>query len=152
MVDKMALSNSIHAILTGDESCQEKAERIAWLIRIGHGYRWVGIYDVTENEIAVIGWSGEGAPTVPRFPITQGLNGAAVASRRTVIVNDVANDPRYLTTFGNTQSEIIVPVIKPDTGKVIGTIDVESARKDAFGDEDREFLEACARMILPLWE
>ena len=147
-----SLLNSIHAALTADDSQASKAKCIAGLIRNAHDYRWVGIYDVTEQEIGVIGWSGEGAPTVPRFPVTQGLNGAAVASRSTVIVNDVANDPRYLTTFGNTQAEIIVPVIQPDTGKVVGTIDVESAHKDAFGNEDRTLLEACARMILPLWE
>jgi GAF domain-containing protein len=102
--------------------------------------------------LPVIAWSGEGEPTFPRFPVTQGLNGAAVAARETVIVNDVAIDPRYLTTFGSTQAEMIVPVIQPDTGKVVGTIDVESAHKNAFADADRELLEACAQMILPLWD
>jgi hypothetical protein len=35
-------------------------------------YRWVGLYEVTEQEIVAIGWSGPGAPVYPRFPVTQG--------------------------------------------------------------------------------
>jgi putative methionine-R-sulfoxide reductase with GAF domain len=38
------------------------------------------------------------------------------------------------------------------TGNVVGTIDVESAHKDAFADSDREFLEEYVQMILPLWD
>jgi GAF domain-containing protein len=146
------LTNGILDVLASKSSRAEKAEGIAWLVRIGRGYRWVGRYDVTDTDIAIIAWSGEGEPTFPRFPVRQGLNGAAVASRSAVVVNDVENDPRYLTTFGNTQSEIVVPIIHPETGQVIGTIDVESVHKGAFADADRELLEACSRMIAPLWE
>jgi putative methionine-R-sulfoxide reductase with GAF domain len=49
------------------------------------------------NEIVVIAWAGPEPPTYPRFPISQGPNGIAVASKRPVIVQDVAKDSRYLT-------------------------------------------------------
>ena len=129
-----------------------KAERVAEAIRLAGNYRWVGIYDVTEREIAALAWSGKGAPAYPRFPVTKGLSGTAVSQRRTIISNDVTNDPRYLTAFGSTQSEIIVPVVNPRGGQVVGTIDVESERKGAFTDADREMLGACAETILPLWK
>lgn len=129
-----------------------KAARIAGAIRQAGNYRWVGIYDVTKQEIAILAWSGTGAPAYPRFPVTEGLSGEAVSRRRTVISNDVANDPRYLTAFGSTQSEIIVPIIHPQGGHVLGTLDVESERKGAFTDADRQMLEACAGIILPLWK
>jgi GAF domain-containing protein len=144
--------NQLQIILESSDHKMGKARRIAEAIRLAGDYRWVGLYDVDEKEIAVIAWSGENAPTFPRFPVAQGLNGAAVASRMTVIVNDVASDPRYLTTFGGTQSEMIVPVIHPARGIVVGTIDVESANKNAFTDSDRTFLEACSRAIVPLWD
>jgi putative methionine-R-sulfoxide reductase with GAF domain len=57
-----------------------------------------------------------------------------------------------LTAFGSTLSEIIVPVIHPQRGAVIGTIDVESERTNAFSDEDRQMLEKCAVAALPLWD
>jgi L-methionine (R)-S-oxide reductase len=128
----------------------ERARRIAALIRAAGGYRWVGLYDVLPDEIAVIAWDGPSAPTYPRFPRSQGLCGAAVASRQTVVVGDVRSDPRYLTTHSTTQSEIVVPVM--DAADVIGLIDVESAEPDAFGAHDRERLERWATRLAPLWE
>ena len=128
-----------------------KVRRIAEAIRLAGHYRWVGIYDVCEREIAIIAWSGTGAPAHPRFPVTQGLSGHAVSSRSTVISNDVAHDPRYLTAFGSTQSEIIVPIIEPESQRVVGTLDVESERKGAFTEADRERLEEYARALAGLW-
>jgi putative methionine-R-sulfoxide reductase with GAF domain len=121
-----------------------RLRRAASVIRLTGGYRWVGIYKAGTEEIAVVAWSGTGEPAYPRFPVTQGLCGDAVRRRETVLVNDVTNDPRYLTTFGSTRSEIVVPI--PDRGRtrVAGLIDVESERPDAFGQEDRLFLERCA--------
>jgi len=128
----------------------EKIQKIADTVRLFGDYRWVGIYDVDEHQISVIAWSGIGAPAYPCFRATQGLSGEAVRTRRTVISNDVANDPRYLTAFGNTQSEIIVPIIAEPGGPVIGTIDVESDQTDAFGNDDRLVLEECASLLAQL--
>jgi GAF domain-containing protein len=75
------------------------------------------------------------------------LSGAAVESRRTVLVQDVEKDVRYLPTFWTTRSEIVVPVIDDERDKVIGTLDVESAKVNAFQKSDREFLEGVARLI-----
>lgn len=128
----------------------EKAPRAAEIIRRVRGYRWVGLYEAGPAEISVIAWNGPSAPTYPRFPVTSRLNGAAVASGSPVIVQDVTQDPRYLTTLGNTKAEMIVPVRILD-GRVVGTIDVESDRTQAFTQDDSDFLEACASILLPLW-
>jgi L-methionine (R)-S-oxide reductase len=137
------------AVASGDER-ETIARRIAELIRAAGEYRWVGIYDVTSDEIAAIAWSGAGDPSFPRFPITQGLNGAAVRSGSAVIVGDVTRDARYLTTLGSTRSEMVVPV-KNESRGVVGTIDVESEIVDRFTEVDREFLESCAKQIVSLW-
>jgi putative methionine-R-sulfoxide reductase with GAF domain len=63
----------------------------------------------------------------------------------------VRSDPRYLTAFGSTISEIIVPVLHPDGGRAVGTVDVESERANAFSQRDREMIEQCAQAALPLW-
>jgi L-methionine (R)-S-oxide reductase len=141
----------IDAVLQSDAGRSEKAVRIAELIRQAGGYRWVGLYEVTDREIEVLGWSGPGAPAYPRFPATQGLSGAAVAAKRTVVVNDVTTDPRYLTTSAGTLAEIIVPVVDPGGGAVVGTLDVESPERDAFTEADRQPLERCAAAITGLF-
>jgi putative methionine-R-sulfoxide reductase with GAF domain len=60
------------------------------------------------------------------------------------VVGEVSKDPRYLTAFGSTRSEIIVPIVDRSGGKVVGTIDVESEKVDAFTEEDLSALERCA--------
>ena len=120
---------------------------MARLVREAGGYRWVGVYDAGEREIALVAWSGPGPPAHPRFSSDAGLCGEAVRGRRTVLVGDVRNDPNYLPTLEGTRSEIVVPILDLVSGRARGTLDVESDRLDAFGDADREFLEHCAAEI-----
>jgi L-methionine (R)-S-oxide reductase len=101
--------------------------------------------------VSIVGWSGPSAPEYPIFPVGKGLTGGAIHQKQTVIVGDVHNDPRYLAAFGSTLSEIIVPVLHPADGRVVGTIDVESERANAFSSRDREMIEQCAQAALPLW-
>jgi putative methionine-R-sulfoxide reductase with GAF domain len=94
----------------------------------------------------IVAKTGKCPPAYPRFPITQGLAGAALEAKQPIMVADVHKDPRYLPTFGSTQSEIVVPVIT-ETGKPVGLIDVESENVNAFTENDRDFLEHAAYLI-----
>jgi|SRR4026207_1486359 L-methionine (R)-S-oxide reductase len=152
-MDTPELNRQISALRSlgeSEESRAVKAQRAVDLIRPLGPYRWAGLYDVLPSEIAVIAWSGPEAPTYPRFPIAKGLNGACVASRKPVIVQDVASDSRYLTTIGGTRGEMIQPVFD-ETGVVVGTIDVESDRVNAFGARDEELLAVCAQNLFWVW-
>ena len=151
-MDESHLLAEISRILERNYGREEKAARVAEAIRRAGDYRWVGIYEVMEDEIANVAFDGPGAPVYPRFPITQGLSGAAVASGETVFAGDVAEDPRYLTAFGSTRSEIIVPVVEGAKRKVVGTLDVESEEKDAFSEADRSALERCAVAVAGLFK
>ncbi len=119
---------------------------MAEMIRSACDYRFVGIYKIVRDEFVIVAKTGECPPAYPRFPISQGLAGSAFEEKRSIMVADVHKDPRYLPTFGSTQSEIVVPVIN-DSGKVIGLIDVESEKLDAFTENDRDFLEHAAFLI-----
>jgi L-methionine (R)-S-oxide reductase len=143
-------ANLIDSVLKASIGRIEKAKKIADLVRNLRAYRWVGLYDVGSELVSIIAYSGPSAPTYPQFPITKGLTGSAVRQKKTVVVGDVRNDPGYLTAFGSTLSEIIIPVLDRNN-VVIGTIDVESERENAFSEEDQRFLEACARKAQPLW-
>ena len=150
MMRRQSKMSELRRIAESSDPREVRARRIAELIRQAGGYRSVGIYDVTPNDIAAIAWSGRGDPAFPRFPVTQGLNGAAVSSGKTVIVGDVMQDARYLTTLGNTRSEMVVPV-RNESGAIVGTIDVESEIVDRFQDADRELIERCATEAAILW-
>jgi L-methionine (R)-S-oxide reductase len=143
--------NQIRSIAMGGNDRVEKAQRLAELIRKLGDYRWVGAYDVGPETVSLIAWSGAGAPEHPCFQVSQGLTGAVIQEKRAVIVGDVRIDPRYLTVFGNTLSEIIVPVLSPAGGHVIGTVEVESDQLNAFSSRDQQMIERCAEAALPLW-
>ena len=128
------------AILDTTEMREVRAHHAAETVRAAGGYRWVGIYDVGDSEIELVGHTGVQAPAYVRFPVEQGLSGDVVRTRET------------LTALASTGSETIVPVLGAETGIVIGTLNVESDRHDAFGDDDRRFLEACAQALMPLFE
>jgi L-methionine (R)-S-oxide reductase len=147
--DRSAVLAAIGEIVARTGPRERRAADIAEVTRRSGAYRWVGLYDVGELEIAILAWSGAGPPAHPRFPRTKGLSGSAVATGATVVANDVAGDPRYLDAFVDTRAEIIVPI--SIRGVVRGTVDVESDVANAFGTCDQAFLEACAAAARPLW-
>jgi putative methionine-R-sulfoxide reductase with GAF domain len=110
-------------------------------------YSWVGIYFVEEGDLVLGPWRGPQATEHVRIPIGQGVCGAAAASGRTELVDDVNADERYLACFPSTRSEIVVPIVYE--GQVVGEIDIDSDTPAAFGDEDRTFLERVATLISP---
>ena len=110
-------------------------------------YSWVGIYLVEDGELVLGPWKGPQATDHVRIPIGQGICGAAAASGRTELVDDVASDERYLACFPSTRSEIVVPIAYE--GRVVGEIDIDSDTPAAFDDDDRTFLERVALLISP---
>ncbi len=139
-------------ILPSDVDRAAKAAQIAEAIRKSGPYRWVGLYDVDMQRglVSNIAWCGPSAPAYPIFPVTMGLTSRTIADKRTINVGDVASDPNYLTALDSTRSEIIVPVLD-NAGAVIGTIDVESERRDAFDPATQASLEECARVLAAFW-
>ena len=139
----------LRTILDGRVDRVARARAVAEALLQARGYHWVGLYDVTTTHIRAIAWTGALAPAFPTFPRSQGLNGAAIAAGRALVVQDVAKDPRWLTTFSTTKAEAIFPVTID--GTTVGTIDVESDRVGAFTSSDEDFLTGAAMMLRPLW-
>jgi len=110
-------------------------------------YNWVGFYmlDPHDENVLVLGPFCGAATEHVRIPVTEGICGAAVAQGETVIVEDVLADPRYLACSLETRSEIVVPIRVH--GKIVGEIDIDSHELNAFGADDRRFLEKCTEML-----
>jgi L-methionine (R)-S-oxide reductase len=108
-------------------------------------HSWVGIYFVEGDELVLGPWRGPEATEHVRIPVGQGVCGAAAASGKTEIVDDVHADERYLSCFVSTRSEIVVPIVY-DT-LVVAEIDIDSDRPAAFGKDDGIFLERVAAAI-----
>lgn len=132
-------------ILAGAKG-HDDVKQMAETIREARGYRWVGVYKITRGELIIVAGTGDDPPAYPRFPVMQGLCGAAAESRQTIVVEDVRQDARYLPTFNTTLSEIVVPIISKSE-RVVGVIAVESEKLNAFTESDREVLERVASLM-----
>ena len=135
-----ALETAGHHLATGGP-----AALVAYLADTFPHYSWVGIYWVEGSDLVLGPWRGPQATEHTRIPVGTGICGAAAASGRSEVVDDVSADPRYLACFASTRSEIVVPILRD--GRVIGEIDVDSDRPAAFTPADRRFLEAVAGLI-----
>jgi L-methionine (R)-S-oxide reductase len=114
--------------------------------RFGH-YSWVGIYLVEGDDLVLGPWKGPEATEHVRIPVGRGVCGAAAASGRTEVVDDVDADERYLACFPSTRSEIVVPIAYE--GRVVGEIDIDSDKPAAFTEADRTLLDRVALLISP---
>jgi GAF domain-containing protein len=108
-------------------------------------YNWVGIYFLKGNKLVLGPWKGKQSTEHIKIPIGKGICGAAAASGKTEIINDVNIDKRYLSCFVSTKSEIVVPIKKGK--KVLAEIDIDSDKKNAFSKKDKVFLEDLADML-----
>ncbi|HKH99361.1 MAG TPA: GAF domain-containing protein [Candidatus Sulfotelmatobacter sp.] len=111
-------------------------------------YNWVGFYMLepgAQPPMLVLG-AFEGAMTPhTRIPLNQGICGAAASSGRTVVVDDVSKDSRYLACSLETKSEIVVPVFVH--GQVAGELDIDSHFSAAFTPADQDLVQHCAALV-----
>ena len=111
-------------------------------------YNWVGFYMLElhgDPNMLVLGpFRGTMTPHT-RIPLNQGICGAAAASGKTIVVDDVNSDPRYLACSLETKSEIVVPIFV--NGKVVGELDIDSHFPSAFGLQDRKLCEHAAAIL-----
>ena len=114
-------------------------------------YNWVGFYMLEEKTVdsqprmlALGPFQGAMTPHT-RIPLNQGICGAAASTGKTIVVDDVSLDRRYLACSTETKSEIVVPVFV--RGKVVGEVDIDSHFTAAFNSEHQNLVQHCARLV-----
>ena len=110
-------------------------------------YNWVGFYmiDPKDKNMLELGpFKGSMTPHT-RIPLNQGICGAAASTGKTVVVDDVNADSRYLACSTETKSEIVVPIFVH--GEVKGELDIDSHFPAAFASEDRDMCEHVAKLV-----
>ncbi len=111
-------------------------------------YSWVGFYMLEPGAKPPVLILGEfvGAMTPhTRIPLNQGICGSAASSGKTIVVDDVSKDPRYLACSLETKSEIVVPIFV--SGQVVGELDIDSHFPAAFATEDQNLIQYCAEIV-----
>src|SRR5579863_7289094 len=111
-------------------------------------YNWVGFYMLEKGgaqDMLVLGpFRGTMTPHT-RIPLNQGICGAAASTGKTIVVDDVNADSRYLACSVETKSEIVVPIFV--NKNVVGELDIDSHFPAAFTKEDRTLCEYAAAVV-----
>lgn len=90
---------------------------------------------------------GHRAEIVKRLviPLSEGLTGAAASTLEPVLVGDVRNDPRYLASVDAIRTELAVPMMARN--RLVGVIDLQSTRLNAYTEEDRSLIRLIASRV-----
>jgi len=97
-----------------------------------------------------------GDPAAPRGDLKSGhgITGWCALNRRSLLVPDVAADPRYIAARAAARCEMAAPI--GDVDQVLGVVDLESDRVGGFGPADLALLEElageAARVMQRLWQ
>jgi GAF domain-containing protein len=73
-----------------------------------------------------------------RIPLGTGITGWVAAHRRTLRINNVLQDTRYIEGSPNTRSEMAIPLLY--RSELLGVLNVESEQFAAYAENDEELL------------
>ncbi len=121
-------------------------QRVAELVRKVIDYEIFAILLLNEKtqELRIrfqIGHPPELAEKV-RIKVGEGVTGIAAQRGEAVLVNDVAEESRYISTIARVKSELAVPLIVKN--KVIGVIDLEAPQRGYFHEDHKRLLTLIA--------
>ena len=89
---------------------------------------------------ASVGYSEDAA--LVRIPVGSGITGWVATHRKPLRLDDVRNDPRYITISTNTRSELAIPLLYRN--EILGVLNVESEQVAAYTENDEEMLGTLA--------
>ncbi len=114
-------------------------------------YDWVGVYLYNGQALTLRIEHYQGLPTSETsITLDRGICGAAASNRKTIIVDDVRHDERYIACSLTVRSEIVAPIVAGDA--LVGVLDLDSDTFAAFGADDRLYLESVARALGAAWQ
>jgi GAF domain-containing protein len=106
---------------------------------------WCGFYFFDGRELVVGPFQGK--PACVRIALGRGVCGTAARTREIQLVRDVNAFEDHIACDAASQSEIVVPLVKPD-GSLLGVWDVDSPRVARFDEDDREGMAALCAVFM----
>jgi len=107
---------------------------------------WTGFYLLDKDELIVGPYQGPLACQV--LEKNRGVCWAGICRRSTIVVPDVHEFPGHIACDSRSHSEIVIPLLGKN-GLPWAVLDVDSQRRDAFSEIDKQWLEKIVRLIPP---
>ena len=136
-----ALRSMQALLLEGSTDVIADMATMSSLLHHAFGHLWTGFYRVVEPGRLLRVGPYQGSLGCLDIAFGRGVCGTAAAERRSVVVADVHAFPGHITCDPRSQSEIVVPVFDAQ-GALLAVLDIDSAVRDGFNDEDRVGLES----------
>lgn len=123
---------------------EEALQRVVDELYQGRGYFWIGIYLAAGDKVIRQCFRG---PVTPCHSFALGVGNVGTVSQTgvTKVIPDVSADPTYSMCFLETRSELVQSI--KIGSRILGVIDVESDRLDAFGGQERALLDQVAELL-----
>ena len=139
------VARQLEGLLSGERHLVANAANMAALLyRSLPDVNWVGFYFIEGGELIVGPFQGK--PACVRIPLGRGVCGTAAARRTTLVVPDVHAFAGHIACDADSNSEIVVPLIRGRT--LIGVLDVDSPSIGRFDERDRAGLEQLATIFV----
>jgi GAF domain-containing protein len=140
-----AVCEELSSLIAGEsDQIANLANASALLYQSLQQVNWAGFYLLRGSELVVGPFQGK--PACVRIALGRGVCGNAAQRRETIIVPDVNQFPGHIACDSDSNSEIVVPMIKND--QLLGVLDIDSPITDRFDEEDREGLEKFVEILL----
>lgn len=110
----------------------------------GRGYFWIGVYLAAGDKVIRQCFRGP-VPPCHSFALGVGNVGTTGQTGITKVIPDVSADPAYSMCFIETKSELVQPI--KIASRILGVIDVESDKLDAFSSQERTLIEQVAELL-----
>lgn len=133
----------IAAVVEGETDIIANMANVSAMLQETFRFWWTGFYRVVGGELVLGPFQGPMACT--RIRKGRGVCGTAWAKAETQLVPDVDKFPGHIACSSASRSEIVVPIIRE--GEVVGVLDIDSDRLDAFDETDRRYLEQIAALL-----
>ena len=136
------VEGEILAVLDGEPDLTARMATVSSMLNDAFpDYFWTGFYvvDPAKGDELVVG-PYQGTLGCLRIPFGRGVCGAAAATRKTQVVEDVHAFPGHIACDSRSNSEIVVPVTDA-AGRLIAVLDIDSTKHATFDAVDAEALE-----------
>jgi len=145
--DYAQLAEELAALLAGERDLIANAANTAALIFDAlPNINWTGFYLLKDGELVVGPFQGK--PACVRIALGKGVCGTAAATRRTIVVPDVAEFPGHIACDAASRSEIVIPLLKG--AHLLGVLDLDSPLLNRFDAADQLGLERLAEIFMSL--
>ncbi len=104
---------------------------------------WAGFYILKGGEL-VLG-PFQGMPACVRIKLGKGVCGTAAIDKKVVVVPNVHEFSGHIACDSNTNSEIVVPILKND--EIFGVLDLDSPDLNRFTELDKKYLSQVGDLL-----